>query len=76
MSKILDKLFSPNFWVAIASLAAIVGVALVLVGFLTTKDGLIRIGMWLFAPLCFGAVLLVLVVTPFLLWANRKHKMD
>ncbi len=76
MSKILDKLASPNFWVAIASLLGIAGIALMLVGGFIDDDGFVRFGMWLLMPLVLGAIILVVVVIPILIWANHKHKRD
>jgi hypothetical protein len=76
MSKILDKLASPNLWVAIASILGVAGIALMIAGFLTGSDGLIRVGMWLLVPLLLGGIVLVGVVIPILVWANRKHKKD
>ena len=76
MSKILDKLASPNLWVATASLVGVAGLALMLGGFFAGNDGLIHVGMWLLTPLLLGGIVLIVVVIPILIWANRRHKKD
>jgi hypothetical protein len=76
MSKILDKLASPNFWVAIGSLFGVAGIGLMLGGFFAGNEDLTRLGMWLLTPLLLGGIALVSVVIPILIRANRKHKRD
>jgi uncharacterized membrane protein len=74
MSRLIDKLFSPNCWVLLASLLGIAGLVCVVTGFLSGNHVLMYAGMWLFAPLILGGVLLIVVVIPLLIVANRKHR--
>ena len=72
MPRLLAKLLSPNLWVLIASLLGIGGLACVLIGFLTGIQALTYVGICLFAPLIVGGVLLLTVIIPILIAANRK----
>jgi hypothetical protein len=73
MSRLTDELLSPNLWVIIAFLLGIGGLVCVLTGFLTGVQALLDAGVWLFAPLILGGVLLVVVVIPVLIVDNQKH---
>lgn len=78
MSRLIDKLLSPDCWVLLATLLAIAGQVCVVTGFLSGNHALMDVGMWLCAPLILGGVLLMVVVIPLLIvdnWKlNRKHK--
>jgi uncharacterized membrane protein len=76
MSKILDKMGSPNLWITIASLLGVAGIALMFRGFFAGNDGLFRLGMWLLTPLLLGGIILIVVVIPILIRANRRDKKD
>lgn len=70
----IDRLLSPDAWVFGASLLAGAGLVCVGAGILTGRLGLWRLGAWLCAPLILGGVVLVTVVIPVLIVANRKHR--
>jgi hypothetical protein len=76
MSRLINKLLSPNFWVFIASLLGIGGLACVVIGFLTGNQVLMYAGMWLFAPLVLGGILLMVIVIPLLIIANQQNKRE
>ncbi len=76
MCKILVKLASPNLWVAVASLLGAAGITTMMVGAIASSDRLIHLGMWLMLPLVLGSIILIAVVIPILVWANRRHKSD
>ena len=57
----------PNLWVGLFTVLALAGIVCLLTGHKSA-------GRWLLAPLFFGGVILVLVIIPFLIRANRKHR--
>jgi hypothetical protein len=74
MHWLIDKLFWPNCWVLLATLLSIVGLVCVVTGFLSGNHVLMRAGIWLCAPLLILGGVLLIVVIPLLIVANRKHK--
>jgi hypothetical protein len=76
MFKILDKLGSPNFWVTVASVLAVVGIAIMLLSLFSDNSVLMVLGTWLLAPLALGGLLLAVVVIPMLIWRNKRHRSD
>jgi hypothetical protein len=72
MPGIIQKLASPNLWVALGFPFALAGVAILLHGFSSEDEGLIRLGGWLLAPVLIGGILLVDVLIPALAFFNRK----
>jgi len=74
MSGLIDEMLSPNFWVWVASLLGIGGIICMVIGFFTGSRALMNIGMWLFAPLFLGGVLLLVVVIPALIVDNQRLK--
>ncbi len=65
---------APNFWVAVLSCMAMMGIAFVFAGRVLNRPSLYTIGMWLCVPLIVGGVLLCVVVISILMIANRKHR--
>lgn len=57
----------PNLWVGIFSVLALAGVVCLLTGYRNA-------GLWLLAPLLFGGLVLIIVIIPILIRANRKHR--
>ena len=76
MQKLTQYLLSPNAWVGVFSILAVVGLLLCAVGFVAQLRQLTVIGRWLIAPIVIGGVVIVLVVLPVLLVANRKQRRD
>jgi hypothetical protein len=74
MSKARHLLASPNAWVAISSVLALLGGVLSWVGFLTGRNQLVRLGIWLMFPLLLGGIFLITVICPILMAANRKNR--
>jgi len=66
MKKMIEQLKSPNCWVAIFSLLGILGLISIACG----KKG---IGLILIAPLVIGGILVMCVVFPILIFANRRN---
>jgi len=68
----MKALKSADFWVGIASIAAIAGIACVVAGLVSANRSLTNVGLWLVGPLVVGGVFFVLVVIPLLIRANRR----
>jgi len=66
-NKWFQYLLWPNLWVGIFAVLALAGIACLLTGHRSA-------GLWLLAPLLLGGILLVIVVIPILIRANRKHR--
>ncbi len=73
MSK-FNRLLAPNFWIAVFSVLGLIGLAFVVGGIVSGESKFVTIGQILIAPLVLGAIALVVVVIPILIYANRKHK--
>lgn len=73
MSK-FNRLLAPNFWIAVFSILGLIGVGFVVAGTVSGEPRFVTIGQVLIAPLVLGAIALVVVVIPILIYANRKHK--
>ena len=65
--QLVDGLLSPNLWVAVFSVLAVAGIVCLSCGQKT-------IGLWLLAPLVISGIIVIVVVIPILIRANRKHK--
>lgn len=65
---------APESWVYAAAGIGAVGIILVVAGRLAESRPVVRLGVWLTAPLLAVAVLLVVVAIPLTLWARRKAK--
>lgn len=63
---------SPNFWVGVASVIAVCGLAVVVAGWCLGDQSVMKVGMWLLSPLIIGGVATVVVAVPVLILANRK----
>ncbi len=74
MLRIRQRLLAPDFWVRAFTVLAGVGMATAIVGFATRWPFLIRLGAWLCAPLIVAGILILLVVFPVLIIANRKQR--
>lgn len=74
MRKLTDYLLWPNAWVGVLSVLAVVGLLLCGVGFLANVRQLTLIGLWLTAPLQIGGIIILFVVIPVLIVANRKQR--
>ena len=74
MRKLFEKLLWPNLWFGVFSLLAFLGAICLLVGHFAGLPRLKIVGIWLGLPLVAGAVILVVVIIPILLFANRKHR--
>jgi hypothetical protein len=74
MSRLIDKLLSPNLWILLVTLLAIAGEICMVTGFIIRSRPLTYAGMWLVAPLVLGGVLLLVIVTPIVIVADRRHK--
>jgi hypothetical protein len=73
MSRILDRLLSPNFWVTIALVLGCTGIVCMIAGAVTENSLLTEIGMWLQTPLIICGFTLVRVVIPLLIIKNRRN---
>lgn len=69
-----NRLLAPNFWVALFAIFGLIGLGFVVAGMVSGESKFVTIGQVLIAPLILGAVALVFVVIPILIYANRKHK--
>jgi TRAP-type C4-dicarboxylate transport system permease small subunit len=65
-NKLLGRLLSPNLWVGVSCVLAGAGIVCV-------SRGYRKVGVWLFAPLLVGGVIVVFALIPMLIRANRKH---
>jgi Mn2+/Fe2+ NRAMP family transporter len=66
-SKFFQHLLWPNLWVGIFTVLALVGIICLLAGHKVA-------GLWLLAPLLLTGLVLIIVVIPILILANRKHQ--
>jgi uncharacterized membrane protein len=69
----MNRLLSPNIWVGIFSMLAIVGIVLAAVGAFADLLWAKTAGWVLISPIILAGVLLVVVGFPVLILANRKH---
>jgi len=69
----MNRLLSPNIWVGIMSVLAIVGIALAAVGAFADLQWATTAVWFLISPIILAGVLLVVVGFPVLILANRKH---
>lgn len=65
-NRLLNRLLTPNLWVAIFCVFAVAGIICFGLGYR-------QLGLWLLAPLIVGGVILFLVLIPILIRANKKH---
>ena len=73
-SFIFDKLKSPNTWGNIFSISAVLGLLCVAVGIAFNQVWLKKVGIALIAPLLLGGLVLIIIVIPILIVANRSKK--
>jgi hypothetical protein len=66
-NKQFDRLLAPNLWLGIFCVLAMVGIVGLILGY-------IKVGLWLLAPLFIGGLIVVLVIIPLLIRANRKNR--
>ena len=66
-NRLAKSLLAPNLWVGISCALAVAGIVCLSVGYR-------KIGLWLLAPLLVGGVIVVVVLIPILIRANRKHR--
>lgn len=74
MKGFTEYLLSPNAWVGACSILAVLGLLLCAVGFLAQNRQCMLIGLSLTTPILVGGIVLLLVVFPLLMLANRKHR--
>lgn len=72
MSK-FNRLLAPNFWIAVFSIFGLIGVGFVVAGRVFGEPRFVTVGQVLIVPLVLGAIALVVVVIPILIYANRKY---
>jgi hypothetical protein len=70
----MDKLRSPNSWVKLFSIAALLGIPCYFVGKLFDLEIVKRIGVILFIPLWAGGFIILIVIIPVLIYKNYKNK--
>jgi uncharacterized membrane protein len=66
-AKFFQRLLWPNLLVGIFSVLALAGIICLFAGYKTA-------GLWLLAPLLLMGLVLIIVVIPILIRANRKHQ--
>jgi Mn2+/Fe2+ NRAMP family transporter len=66
VNKMIEQFKTPNFWVTIFSLLGILGL-------ISIACGKKEIGLILLAPLFIGGILVMCVVFPILIFANRRN---
>ncbi|MDA3961459.1 MAG: hypothetical protein PF961_11765 [Planctomycetota bacterium] len=69
----MRQLKSPNFWIGIACLLAVIGFSLLMIGWIRDDQLFREIGFWFLGPLLIGGVGIVVIVIPILIMANRKR---
>jgi hypothetical protein len=74
MNKIPQPLLSPNAWVAAFSILAASGILLCVLGVISGATWLTAVGLSMIAPIVMGGVILLFVIVPVLIIANRKQK--
>lgn len=74
MRKLTQYLLAPNAWVGVFSILAVAGLLLCAVGVVAQSRQLMVVGLWLITPIVIGGVVIVLVVFPLLIAANRRHR--
>ena len=65
-NKFTDRLLAPNLWIGVFSVLAVAGIVCLSLGYK-------KVGLWLLAPLLVGGLLVLFVLIPVLIRANRKH---
>jgi hypothetical protein len=76
MSKLAQYLLSPNAWVGIFSILALLGLLLCAIGFLSGVRQLMIIGLLLGTPLLIGGIVVLLVVIPLIIVSNWNERGD
>ncbi len=69
----MNRLLSPDFWIAVSSLLGVVGIVLAITGIMGDIQWAKTAGLLLVAPIILGGFVLALVVIPILIIANRRH---
>jgi membrane protein YdbS with pleckstrin-like domain len=72
--RIRERLLSPNFWVAVFSLMAALGLLCAVMGSLLDNRFLQMIWPWLAAPIVVLGVILAVAVIPILIFSNWRHR--
>lgn len=73
-SNIMDKLKSPDRWVKLFSIAALLGLPFYFVGKFFDLEIIKKIGVILFIPLWLGGFITLIVIIPALIYKNYKNK--
>ena len=68
-----EKLLSPNIWVGVFCLLAVIGIGLQIASVVLELPTLRLVGLGFLAPLLLGGFLLIVVVIPILIVANMRH---
>ncbi len=68
----MNRLLSPNLWIAIFCVLAVIGIVLAIVGTTADMPWVKTTGIVLILPIVIGGILLVLIGFPVLIIANRK----
>ena len=74
MIKWREEVLTPSWWANVFTVLGAVGFLFCVVGALGSIPVLVTIGFVLLVPLFAGGILLVLVVIPVLIWADRKKR--
>ena len=69
----MNRLCSPNLWVAIACGSAVLGCMLAVSGTVGDVPILRTVGLALISPIVVGGLVLAIIVIPILVLANRKR---
>jgi len=63
---------SPDWWVKVFCILAACGGVVFLIGKLSGTLILVKISFWFFVPLIATAIVIVILIIPFLIWIKRK----
>lgn len=74
MSKIIEKIPSPDRWPQIAAVVAVVGMCVGLLGVFLRSKSVIYFGIYLILPLLLMGVFLTIVVIPIAILMNRRQE--
>jgi len=70
------SLKSPNTWVLLACIIAVLGIAALAIGWASQVSWFRWVGAALIAPIIMGGLVLIIVVIPILIVANRRMRKE
>jgi hypothetical protein len=70
--RVQKRLLSPDLWIAVLSLLALLGALTVAIGLLFRSSVLVRAGVWLGVPLVLVGVVTMVIIIPTIICLNRK----